>query len=129
MIILGHPLLKCDTFSQINNKQDIKNTPSNSVVLATYGLEIMEYCYENNIPYGVFVTSITEAIFANNLRAKYLIVEMVTAKQIQNIAENYMFDSKVIVVIDGDDFIDEVAQNGIDGVIYRDFLEKIGETR
>jgi hypothetical protein len=34
-----------------------------------------------------------------------------------------MFDSKVIVIINNDDEIDNVANQGIDGVIYKVFLE------
>jgi Ni2+-binding GTPase involved in maturation of urease and hydrogenase len=123
MIILGHPILNCETFFKIENTSDIKNTTPNSVVLTTYNLETINYCFKNNIPCGVFINSIKEAIFSNNLRAKYLICEDNMGKNIQQIAENYMFDSKVIVVIDDDEGIEKIAKDGIDGVIYKDFLE------
>lgn len=125
MIILGHKIIKCENFAFIKNIEDIKNTPSNSVVLLNYNLEIMDYCLKNKIQFGVFISSITEAIFSNSLMAKYLIVNDDIAIKIQKIGENYMFDSKIIIPIKDDGFIEVVAKNGIDGVIYDEFLKGI----
>lgn len=122
MIVIGHNNIKCDLIYQINILEDIKNTPSNSVVFFSYDINIMNYCYENSIPFAVEINTITQAIFANNLMAKYIIVEPENSKQIQNIAENYMFDSKVLAEIKNDDEIESLAKDGIDGVVYKYFL-------
>lgn len=123
MIIIGHDIIKCDDFSEIKAIEDIKKTPSNSIVIFPYDLKIMDYCHTNQIPFAVKINTLTESIFANNFMARYLIVENNISKEIQNIAENYMFDSKILVVINSDDEIHNIAINGIDGVIYKVFLE------
>jgi len=46
-------------------------------------------------------------------------------KEIQKIAENYMFDSKIIQPIKTDDEVEEVALKGIDGVIYEIVIKEI----
>jgi hypothetical protein len=45
------------------------------------------------------------------------------SQKIQKIAENYMFDSKILQIIKNDNDIQNVALNGIDGCIY-DFIIK-----
>jgi len=85
----------------------------------------MDYCLKNKIQFGVFISSVTEAIFSNSLMAKYLIVNDDIAIKIQKIGEHYMFDSKIIIPIKDDGFIEVVAKNGIDGVIYDEFLKGI----
>jgi len=123
MIIVGNRYIQCDDFVSVDSIDEIQNTPSNSTLIFSYDLEIMSYCCSNKLPYAVFISDITEAIFGNNLGAKYLITGKAHSFEVQKVAENYMFDSKVLVVIEGDVMIEEIAKNGIDGVIYNKFLE------
>lgn len=123
MIIVGNKYLKCDNFARIESLDDIKNTPSNSTLIFKYDLEIMNYCFSNKLPYALFVSDIKEAIFGNTLGARYLISSESKANEIQKVAEHYMFDSKILVIIQGDEMIENIAKNGIDGVIYNSFLE------
>lgn len=123
MIIVGNRYIQCDDFVSVDSIDEIQNTPSNSTLIFSYDLEIMSYCFSNKLPYAVYISDITEAIFGNNLGAKYLITGKTHSFEVQKVAENYMFDSKVLVVIDGDAMIEEIAKNGIDGVIYNKFLE------
>jgi hypothetical protein len=123
MIIVGNKYIKCDTFAKIESIDDIKNTPSNSTLIFKYDLEIMNYCFSNKLPYALFISNIKEAVFGNALGAKYLICSDSNATEIQKIAENYMFDSKILVIIEDDEMIESIAKNGIDGVIYNSFLE------
>lgn len=123
MIIVGNKYLKCDNFARIESLDDIKNTPSNSTLILKYDLEIMNYCFSNKLPYALFVSDIKEAIFGNTLGARYLICSESKANEIQKVAEHYMFDSKILVIIQGDEMIENIAKNGIDGVIYNNFLE------
>lgn len=123
MIIVGNDYIKYDTFEVIETIEDIQQTSPNSVVVFHYDLPIMSYCFSNNIPFALFVNSIKDAVFANNLGARYLIVEECNSSALQKIAEQYIFDSKILVIVDSDDMIETVAKNGIDGVIYNKFLE------
>jgi len=121
MIIIGdNSIPYSDTFTTIKSIDEIKTTPPNSVVLFEFDIDILKYTYENNISSAVLVTNIKQTIYAHNLNTTYIIVEKNLAKTIQNIAETYMFDSKILTQIKHDDEIEEIALLGIDGVIYLD---------
>ena len=83
----------------------------------------MKYSYENDLSSAVIVTSITEAIYCNSLNAKYIISDKHLAIQIQKIADNYMYDSKNLVIINSNEEFDHIAKDEIDGVIYRDLIK------
>lgn len=124
MIIIGSDYIDYDRFEGIKEIKEINHTSSNSVVVSQYNLETMKYCYENKIPYAIFITTITQALFANSLGAKYLLIENHTlATKIQKLAENYMFDSKVLAIIENDSEIESLAINEIDGIIYNKILK------
>ena len=71
----------------------------------------------------VYVKSIKEAIYASNFNAKYIICENELAKKLQKIADNYMWDSKILTIIKSSDDLEKVAIEEIDGAIYSDLLE------
>jgi len=123
MIIVGNEYISHDYFEGIHEIKDIVHTSSNTTLLFFYNLDLMAYCHKNSLPYAVILNSIQEAIFANNLGAKYLITDEHKSKAIQTVAENYMFDSKILSIIEGVEMIETVAINGIDGVIYKEILE------
>ena len=52
------------------------------------------------------------------INARYIVCkDMNLAKDMQKIADNYMFDSKILLLIKNRDMLEEVALNEIDGVI------------
>lgn len=103
-------------FYKIKNIEDIKNTPSNSTVLFDFDENIMDFCQKNSINYAVEATSILESILANNFDASFIIVDKKMAKEVQDIANEYLFDSKILVKIVFDWQIEDFAKLGIDGV-------------
>ena len=123
MIILGDKNLPYENISFISNIEEIINTKSNSTLLFLYDLELLKYSYENDLSSAVIVTSITEAIYCNSLNAKYIISDKHLAIQIQKIADNYMYDSKNLVIIDSNEEFENITKNEIDGVIYRDLIK------
>ncbi len=123
MIILGDKNLPYENISFISNIEEIINTKANSTLLFLYDLELLQYSYENELSSAVIVTSIKDAIYSNNLNAKYIISEKYLAIQIQKIADNYMYDSKNLVIIDSNEEFEHIAKDEIDGVIYRDLIK------
>jgi len=118
MILFGDPNIITNNFIKISSLNDIKNISSNSIVSFKYDLEFMQYCHSNSIKFAVFIENIAEAVYANILEASYIIVEKLQAKKIQEIADNYMYDSKILVQIHSPDEIEWVALNSIDGAVY-----------
>jgi hypothetical protein len=47
------------------------------------------------------------------------------AKTAQNVAENYLFDAKILVLIEKEDEIEELALLGVDGVVFSNTIIKI----
>lgn len=123
MILLGDKNIPFEETSYITTHEEINNTKPNSTVLFDYDIKLMKYCEENSIEYGVIVSSIKESIYANSLDAKYIICEKNISSQLQKLATNYMFDSKVLAKIENDTQIEEVALENIDGAIYKDILK------
>lgn len=122
MIILGDNLVPFEETSFIEEIDNIKNTKANSTVLFEFNENLLKYSYENNLFVGVIVHTLKEALYANALHAKYIICENPLDKNIQNIAENYMFDSKILTIIESSDELEKVAMNKIDGAIYKNLL-------
>ena len=122
MIIIGDKLIPFEDFSKINSIDEIKNTKPNSTVLFTYCDEIAKYCFENEISFAVVVNSMKEAIYSNNLNAKYIITNKELAKELQKIADNYMYDSKILAIIESSDELEEIAKAQIDGIIFKNLI-------
>ena len=122
MILIGDKLIPFEIFFNILSIDDIKNTKSNSFISFGYNEELLTYSYKNNLNSAVIIRSIKEAIYANALNVRYIICEKELAKNIQKIADNYMFDSKILAVIEASDEIEEIAKNEIDGIIYKNLL-------
>lgn len=122
MILLGDKQIPYEKIEKIATIEAIKETSSNATVLYEYNLELLKHCHLNDIPSAVIVSNLIEAIYANALMAKYIICEQNIAKTLQDIAETYMFDSKIITIICEQNEIENIALMGIDGIIYKDIL-------
>jgi hypothetical protein len=122
MILIGDKDIDSYDMYKITCQEEIDNTPSNSIVLFDFDIEIMKYCETNSVQYCVIVHNITQAIYANCLLAKYIITPKSIAKAIQEVATNYMFDSRILAIINNQSEIEEIALQNIDGVIYDTLL-------
>jgi hypothetical protein len=123
MILIGDELVPYGQISFISNIEQINSTKANSIILFNYDEVLLKYAYENELSSAVIVKSIKDAIYCNNLNVKYIISEKSLSKQIQKIADNYMFDSKNLVIIDSNDEFEEMAITEIDGIIYRSLIQ------
>lgn len=123
MILIGDKLVPFEDIFLIKNIKDIENTKANSTVLFDFNEEILIYCYKNELASAVIVNSIKEAIYCNNLNVKYIISEKELSIELQKIADNYMYDSKILAIIDSNEELEQVAKLEIDGIIYRNLLK------
>ncbi len=121
MIIIGHPWVESRKFCKIFSIDDIKKSNPNDIVLLEPIVDshkLAKYCQENNIPFAVTVNSLQEAIFSNALGAKYMVCEEDDALIIHPVAQEYLFDTRVLVLIHDAKEISKIARSGIDGVIF-----------
>lgn len=124
MILIGDSLVPYKNISFIDSIADIDHTLPNSTLVFNYDENLLLYCMKNSLETAVMVKNIKEAIYCNSLEAKYIISDKKLAKNIQKIAENYMFDSKNLAIIEDNDEIEKIALLEIDGVIYSSLLNK-----
>ena len=123
MKLIRDKLVPFEDVFLIKNIKDIENTKANSTVLFDFNEEILTYCYKNELFCAVVVNSIKEAIYCNNLNVKYIISEKELSIELQKIADNYMYDSKILAIIDSNEELEQVAKLEIDGIIYRNLLK------
>jgi len=121
MIIIGHPWVESHRFCRVFSKKDIEESRADDIVLLeplVDSVELAKYCQQNDIAYAITVNSLKEALFANALNAAYIICKEEEAQLIQPIAQEYLFDSKVLVLIHDEKEIVKIARSGIDGVLF-----------
>ena len=123
MLIIGDENIPYETFTRITNINDIKNTQSNSTVLFDYDISLLTYTQKHDINTAVLIKDVKEAIYCNALDVRYIICEKNIGQQIQNLADNYIFDSKILALITSNNEFEDIAQKEIDGVIYRSVVE------
>ena len=122
MILIGDKDIPYEKLEQINSIEDIRNTQPNATLIFDFNIEILKYIQLNDLKSAVKVKSIKEVIYASSLCAFYIIPTKDILDKTQKIAENYMFDSKILAVIESSNEIESVALREIDGVIYKSIL-------
>jgi hypothetical protein len=120
MIIIGHRFVKFNPFYLIKKSENIKKTPSNSVVVFEFNeenIELCEYCHKNSILFACICDSIKDVLFANALNASYLVCDKAIATKAQKLADNYMFDAKILLYSSDEADLEWVGENEIDGIL------------
>ena len=128
MLLFGHRFIQSESFYHISNIDAITNTPPSSTIFFEFSeenLDIINHANLNQIPMALSVQTIEELIYASNLNASYMIIEKELAKTAHDIAQNYLFDAKVLVKISEDEEIQEMSILGVDGVIYSSAIIKV----
>jgi len=121
MKIFGHPWLPSEEFYPVSSIKEIEKTVPNSTVLLSplsFSLELAHYCNKNHISYVLEVRTIKDALFANQMGCKYIVTEKSLAKEIMPIAQQYLFDTQILAKIKDEIEIEEIAKEGVDGVIF-----------
>ncbi len=119
MLIFGYDLIPSRPWCKVSTQQEIASTPSSTIILLDLNsLDIVTYCKEQNVDCALEVKSIKEALIASALGASYLFCAQDVAKEIQAIANEYLWSAKVITMIEDESELEVIAKIGIDGVIF-----------
>ena len=128
MLIYGHRFIESEIFYHIQSVDAIENTPPSSTVFLSFdekNLDIINHLRENQVSFALEVKNITEVLYASSLDASYILISKELASTVQNIANSYLFDAKILIMIDKEDELEEMAIVGVDGVIFSDAIIKI----
>lgn len=118
MLIFGHKFIPFQALHAIDSVEAIQRTPNNSTVLFDFNDETcIEYCQKNRVAFGLYVHSNTQACLANAMGCTYIVVAPQMVKEVQALANEYLFDTKVMVKVSDVSAIETFCKNGVDGVI------------
>lgn len=126
MLIFGHKDIESENFYRTSSISKISQTPPNSTIFLNFSVSnilIMKFAKQNNVHFAVEVSSIKEALLSESLEAKYIISDLALTSKIQEIADNYMFDSKILSWVENDDDLETLAIHKVDGAIFRDTVK------
>lgn len=128
MLLFGHPYIDFEPFYHIDEIDAIELTPPNSTLFLYFkkeNLDVIRHLQEHDLSYAIEVSTLSEAVFAHNLGAAYIVVDEDLAKSAQNVAENYLFDAKILCRLENMKALEEKIIEGIDGVIFSQAIVKI----
>jgi len=128
MLIFGHDWIPSPSFRKVFTQEDIAKVAEDEIVLLepfAESLALAHYCREQAIEFAVTVSRMRNALFANALGAAYIVCQQEDAIEIQPIAERYLFDTKVLVLIEDEREIERMARFSIDGVIFPEAIRQV----
>jgi hypothetical protein len=114
MKILGDELIKFEPLFLCDSETDVQNGRQN---LFKFDRNLIKRSIALGASFSVFVSNLNEAIVANAAGAKFIIADIGPAKDLVKVAENYLFDALVAVLIESEDELEKLCKLGIDAAI------------
>lgn len=127
MQLFGHRFIPSQSFYHVSDVDSISNTPPSSIIHIEFteeNLDIIEHTRANQISSSICAKNITQIIYASSLGASFIIVHPDLAQDAQKVATEYLFDAKILVLIEKEEEIEKFALLGIDGIIFSNAIIK-----
>ncbi|MBZ7946428.1 hypothetical protein H2264_00440 [Campylobacter sp. RM10541] len=121
MLIFGHPLVKNLNFNFI---EKIENLQNDQISCFFYDEKIIQKAKNENLDFAIFIQNKNEIFLSNAFEAKFLIFkDEKLAKFASEVAEFYLFDSKILMMVENFDDLEKAYDLRVDGVILKDFIK------
>ena len=114
MKILGDELIKFEPLFLCKSEDEISNGRQN---LFKFDRNLIKKALGLSASFSVFVSNLNEAIVANAAGAKFIIADITLAKDLAKVAQNYLFDALIAVLIQSETSLCELAKFEIDAAI------------
>ena len=115
MIILGHKLIKFEPFYFIDTLSDVVKFDN---LLFEFNENLVEKAL--NKSFSIIANNVTEVVLSNAFGAKFIIInDKSLVKEAANLAEHYLFDSKITLIIEDESELKEAINLRVDAVIFR----------
>lgn len=126
MKIIGHKLIKYENFNLIQTVENILNFDN---LIFKYNENFIKNAKNSGKTFSVIVRNLNEAVLANALNAKFIIIEknnISITKEVVKLAEFYLFDSKIAIIIENyeKDLLNAINLR-VDAVIYKNIINYI----
>ena len=102
---------------------NIEKTPSNYMIITPFKKECIKQYKKHHDNINLVCHDIVEFIIATKCNVRYVVAEFELSKTLQKLADDYMYDTKVLAIIDNETKLKDVALNGIDGAINKSLLK------
>ena len=114
MKILGDELIKFEPLFLCKSEDEISNGRQN---LFKFDRNLIKRALEAGASFSIIANDINEAIIANAAGAKFIIADITLAKDLAKVAQNYLFDALIAVLIESEASLFELAKFEIDAAI------------
>ncbi|ORI12469.1 hypothetical protein [Campylobacter concisus] len=121
MKILGDELIKFEPLFLCKSKDEISNGRQN---LFKFDRNLIKRALEAGASFSIIANDINEAIIANAAGAKFIIADIDIAKDLAKIAESYLFDALIAVLIKDESELAQLAKFNIDAAILPNAIKK-----
>jgi len=128
MLFFGHRFIPSNSFYHVLDIDSISNTPASSIIHIEFkeeNLDIINHANLNQVQTSICCKTLRELVYASALDASFIVISKELAVDATKIANDYLFDAKVLVLIEEENEIEELALLGIDGVIFSQAIIKI----
>ncbi|AJD06634.1 hypothetical protein [Campylobacter lari] len=119
MLIFGHPLINMQKFSHYENIFIKTN-----VNCFDYNEQNIKSAKEEKVDFAVYAKNDNEVLLSNALGAKYILIEDENlAKIASKMAEFYMFDSKILFLLNNlENNLKKAYELNVDGVCLKSYI-------
>lgn len=116
MKLIGHELVPYEPLFWRENAQQIEAGKQN---LFKFDEAAIKRAQELGAQFNVEAENLNEIIVANAAGAKFIIVPRELAGKAAKLAQDYLFDAQICVVIGGEDELAELSETGADAAIFK----------
>lgn len=117
MQIYGHELIDFEYLYSVQNEAEIDEVDEECLLFFEYEPKLIKYCKDKKRQFSLHVFNETEAVIGNGAGAKLLVCPKKIASQVQNLAEYYLFDAKVGILVNGEEEIALALEKRVDVAI------------
>ena len=114
MKILGDELIKFEPLFLCKSEDEISNGRQN---LFKFDRNLVKRAVSLGASFSIFVSNLNEAIIANAAGAKFIIADIGLAKDLVKVAESYLFDALIAVLIKDEEELVQLTKFNIDAAI------------
>ncbi|TBR79017.1 hypothetical protein DU474_04520 [Campylobacter novaezeelandiae] len=119
MLFFGHKLIKTKFFFHVKETY----FQNNAINYFFYNENLIEKAKKNNYEFAILAQKKDDFFLSNTLGAKYIICkDEKLAKFGAKAAEFYLFDSKILLLVDNFKNLDQVFKLKVDGVILKTLI-------
>lgn len=116
MKLIGHELVAYEPLFWRENARQIEAGKQN---LFKFDAAAIKRAQELGAQFCVEAENLNEAIIANAAGAKFIVVPRELAGKAAKLAQDYLFDAQICVVIGGEDELAELSETGVDAAIFK----------